>query len=242
MSVSEKSFRDRQGKAQLLQDTVEGFTPAFAPADSSLSAANFQITIDGVDAANSNVETLAGNYTTAATQRVALVKTVRTAVTQSLGYIKSNSAWAADYKRAKMAADKLRNMSTPSQTAPPPDDGGGTTPPAEEKKRNKGQQAYVELVAHYQAFVNAATACAGYAPPAAEISLMKLNEHLSVFKGLNNFLSTLDGQLTSARSLRSRLYFSQAGLQVKFQSIKDAVKGQYGLASAEFGAVKAIKW
>jgi hypothetical protein len=57
MPISETSFRDRQGRAQLLKDSIEDFTPTFAPADASLNATNFQLTVNGVDAANSNVET-----------------------------------------------------------------------------------------------------------------------------------------------------------------------------------------
>jgi hypothetical protein len=242
MANSETSFRDRQGKAQLLKDTIEVFTPVFAPADSSISIANFQLTIDGVDAANSNVETLAGNYTTSATQRVALVKTVGAAITQALSYIKSNPAWKMQFKTVKMAADKFRGVHPPTQTTPLPDPGGGTTPPAEEKKRNQGQRAYTELAAHLQAFVNAVTSCVGYAPPSADITISKFNEHLSAFKGLNAFISTLDGQLTTARELRSRLYFSDVGLHAKFRSVKDAVKGQYGQNSSQYGAVNTIKW
>jgi hypothetical protein len=242
MAISETSFRDRQGKAQLMQDTVEGFAPAYAPTDTSINAANFQIAINGVDAANSNVETLAGNYTTSAMQRVALVKTLGSAITQALSYIKSNKSWVAQFKTAKMAADKFRGVRPPKDTAPVPDPGDGTTPPSAEKKRNLGQRAYTELVAHLQAFVNAATSCGGYAPPSTDISLMKFSEHLSVFKGLNQFITTLDGQLTTARALRFRLYFAEAGLQEKFQSVKDAVKGQYGQNSAQFASVKSIKW
>lgn len=241
MANSEKSFRDRQAKAQLLQDTVENFTPVFAPADTSLNATNFQLTINGVDAGNSNVETLASNYTTAATQRLVLVKTVKERVTQALSYIKSNKAWDAQCKTAKMAADKLRNISPPKETAPPPGD-GGATPPAEENKRSTGQQAYAELAAHFESFINAAMSCAGYAPPSVAITASELGGLLSQFKGLNSFTSGLSGQIKTARELRYRLYFSSEALADKFQSAKDAVKGQYGQSSAQFAAVKSLKW
>lgn len=241
MPISEKSFRDRQAKAQLLQDTVEVLLPVFVPADLSLTPANFQILIGGIDAANGNVETLAVNYTNAATQRVAMVKQIRAAVTQALGYIKSNTAWITSYKAAKMTGDKFRNMDVPARVTLPPGD-GGEVPPAEAKKRNRGQQAYSELASHLQGFINAISTCAGYAPPSPTITINKFNEHLSAFNALNTFISSLDGQLTTARALRFRLYFSQAGLQEKFHAVKDAVKGQYGQNSAQYAAVRSIKW
>ena len=242
MANSETSFRDRQAKSTLLKDTVQIFTPAFAPADSSISIVNFNLTIAGVDAANSNVELLASNYTTAATQRIALTKTVGAAITQALSYVKSNKAWDAQCKTAKMAADKFRGVRPPSQTAPAPDPGGNPPPPAEEKKRNQGQRAYAELAAHLESFLNAIMSCGGYTAPSTDITISAFSGHLSAFKGLNQFISALDGQLTTARALRYQLYFSEAGLQSKFQSIKDAVKGQYGQKSAQCEAVKTIKW
>ena len=56
---------------------------------------------------------------------------------------------------------------------------------------------------------------------------------------VNFWFENLDGP---ARELRSRLYFSVAGLQTKFQSVKEAVKGQYGVASANYGVVQGMKW
>ena len=241
MANSEASFRDRQGKSQTLQDFIEGFTPVFTPADASLNQANYQLSVNGADAANTSVETLASNYTTSSTQRVALVKTIRDRTTQALAYIKSNKAWATNYKAVKAAADKFRNMKPPTETAPPTGD-GGTPPPAEEKKRNQGQQAFVELEAHFRTFVTAVLSCGGYAPPSTEISAGTLSGFLSQFRGLNDFICTLATQLKTARELRFRLYFAPSGLAEKFQSVKAAVKGQYGQSSTQFDSVKGLKW
>jgi len=242
MAISEQSFRDRQGKSQLLRDTTAGFTPAFAPADSTLSATNFNTFLGGIGSANTNVETLVINYTNNATTRVALVKSIREATTQAVGYVKSNKAWANQFKAVKSAADKLRGVRPPTNTEPPPPVEPGTPPGAADKGRNKGQQAYVELAAHLEALVTALTACAGYSPTSATISASSFNALLSQFRGLNSFISTLDSQLTTARENRRRLYFEPGGLEEKFQAVKNAVKGQYGQSSAEYGAVKSIKW
>ena len=99
MALSETSFRDREAKSQSLRDATAGFTPTFAPADTSLSATNFQTFIGGVSAANSTVETLVINYTNNSTARIALVKSVRAAVTQAVGFVKSNKAWANSSRR-----------------------------------------------------------------------------------------------------------------------------------------------
>jgi hypothetical protein len=242
MAESEASFRDRQGKAQSLRDATAGFTPAFAPADTSLTATNFNTFIGTVGTANTSVETLAVNYTTSATTRVALVKAIRSAVTQALGFVKSNKAWINQFKAAKMAADKLRGVRPSSNTEPPPTPQPGAPAPEPEKSRNKGEQAYVELTAHLGAFITAITACAGYAPTSADISISTFNGLLSQFNGLNGFISQLSSQLTTARENRRRLYFEGDCLQTKFQAVKDAVKGQYGQNGSQYGTVKGIKW
>ena len=236
MALSETSFRDREGKSQSLRDTTAGFTPTFAPVDTSLSATNFQTFIGGVSGANSNVETLVINYTNNSTARIALVKSVRAAVTQAVGFVKSNKAWATQFKAVKMAADKMRGMSPP---APAP--GQPPTPP--NKPRSKGEQAYVELAAHLEGFITAISACTPYAPPSAAITINTFSGALSQFRGLNSFICTLDTQLTSAREARLALYYEgDSCLERKFQSVKAAVKGQYGQASTQFGAVKSMKW
>ncbi len=242
MPESEESYRDRQGKAQSLRDSTAGFTPVFAPPDTTLNATNFNTFISTVGAANTLVETLVINYTNNATARVALVKSIRSAVTQALGYVKSNKAWATNLKAVKVAADKLRGVRPPSNTEVPPPVPEGTPPPEAEKSRNKGEQAYVELAAHLGGFVTAITACPGYAPTAAEISIGTFSSLQSQFGGLNLFISDLASQLTTAREKRRRLYFVGDCLQTKFQAVKEAVKGQYGQGGSEYGAVKGITW
>ena len=243
MANAETSHRDRQGKSLLLIDTSAGFSPTYTPGDSSLSVMNFNVFLGGVDAANTTVENLEVNYTNNATARVAMVKSIREATTQAVGYVKSNKAWATQFKAVKMAADKLRNIRPPTKTAPPPPPPPGGDPPAEAAKRNKGEQAYVELQAHLSSLITALTACSGYNPPCAAIALNAFHGMLSSFRGLNMFISQLTGQLTTAREGRRKLYYvGDSCLECKFQAVKNAVKGQYGQNSTEYGSVKGIKW
>ena len=243
MAISEKSYRDREGKSQSLREAIAGFTPVFAPADISLNATSFQTFIGGAAAANTNVETLEINYTNNATARVALVKTIRAAVTQAVGFIKSNKAWATQFKAVKMAADKIRGVSPPTKIVLPPPPAPGEPPTPPNKPRSKGEQAYVELAAHLEGFITAISACTPYAPPSAAITIPTFSASLSQFKGLNSFICTLDTQLTSAREARLALYYNgDSCLERKFQAVKEAVKGQYGQTSTQYGAVKSMKW
>ncbi len=241
MATSERSFRDREGKALTLKNAIANFAPPFAPADPDLSVVNFTALVAQATTINDSVEGFSGTYTEDADTRVSLIKTMKTAVTQGLAYLQSNKAWKASFKAAKMAADKFRGISPPQPKAPPPPPPGGPTP-AEEKKRNKGDQAFVELAAHFGKFIAACTGAAGYAPPAAEISLGTLNGLLSSLKGFNGSLSTLAVQLSKAQQQRQLLYYKEDGLADRFQAVKAAVKGQYGVAGANYGVVKGLKW
>jgi hypothetical protein len=60
---------------------------------------------------------------------------------------------------------------------------------------------------------------------------------------LNGTLSTAEQQLSVAQKSRYDLYFEGDDcLQQKFQGIKKPMKSQYGLKSAEYATVQAIKW
>jgi hypothetical protein len=243
MANAEKSYRDRQGRSMVLRDLCAGFTPSYAPEDTSLTLVNFGLFMGGVETANVAVENLEVNYTNNATARIALVKSIRDATTQAVGYVKSNKAWATHFKAVKMAADKLRGVRPPSKPAPPLPVSPGGEPPAVVEKRNKGEQAYVELEAHLRTLITALTECQGYNPPSATIALNNFHAMLSQFRGLNAFICTLSAQLTTAREVRRVLYFSgDECLEVKFQAIKNAVKGQYGQNSAQYGSVKGLGW
>lgn len=240
MANSEQSFRDRQGRATSLKDACAAFAVAFAPVDTSLTVANFTTFVGVVTAKNDAVDGLVASYTTNANTRVALVLTVRDVLTQALGYLESNKVWKAQAATARKIVEKFRGTKPPKPKAPP------TVPgetPAEEKKRSAGNQAYVELAAHLEKFYGVCVGTPGFAPTAAEITASALSGHLSAFKNLNGGLSALEQQITVAQKTRFDLYFTgEDCLQEKFQAIKKAVKGQFGLGSEEYQTVKVIKW
>ena len=242
MSVSEKSFRDRQGKAQLLKDAVASFTPAYAPADTALTVSSFQTFITSVGTANTLVENLTVGYTNAATARVNLVKTIRATVTQAVGYVKSNKAWVSQFKAVKAAADKMRGVRPPTGTKAPVEvPPGGPVPPAE-VARSKGEQGYVELAAHLGTFITALNACSPYTPTATGISLATFGSLVTQFNSANTSISNLTPPLTTAREARRRLYYVGDCLEKKFQAVKEAVKGQYNQSSPEYLTVRGIRW
>ena len=240
MAISEQSFRDRQGRATSLKDACAAFSVALAPADTSLTIANFTTFIGTVDAKNTLVEGLVASYTTNAGIRVALVLTVRDILTQALGYLESNKLWKAQAATARGIVEKFRGTKPPKPKAPPTAPG---ETPAEEKKRNQGNQAYVELAAHLEKFVGVCMGTPGFSPAAAEITASALSGQVSAFKNLNGGLSSLEQQISVEQKKRFDLYYTgEDCLQEKFQLVKKAVKGQFGLASQEYQGANAVKW
>ena len=51
MPNAETSYRDREAKSQLLLNAVDGFSPDYAPGDSSQTTVNFTTFLNGVNAA-----------------------------------------------------------------------------------------------------------------------------------------------------------------------------------------------
>ncbi len=240
MAISETSFRDRQGKAISLKNACSLFTVAFAPVDTSLSVVNFSLFITTVTAKNDAVETLVTSYTTNAANRVALVGTIRTTLTQALGYLESNKAWKSSAATARGIVEKFRGTKPPAPKSPPPAPG---ETPAAAKKRNQGNQAYVELASHFEQFIGVCSGAGGYLPPGTTITIAAMTTALNNLKALNASLNTSEQQISVAQKSRYDLYFTGDDcLQKKFQAIKKAVKGQYGLASQEYQTVKVIKW
>ena len=88
-----------------------------------------------------------------------------------------------------------------------------------------------------------ATAAAGYSTGVpAEISAGTLNGLLSALKGSNSFLCNLGAQISTKQKKRQKLYFEKGGFAEKFQTIKEAVKSQYGTKSEQYVAARAVKW
>ena len=217
---------------------VSGFTPTFSPADTTLGVGAFTTFLVSINTSNNLIDTQEGSYKTSATQREDLVTLIKKRATQIVGRLKSNSAWAGEYASAKQAADHLRGFQ-PAKPKPPTD----ANTPTQVQTRNRGEQAYAEVASLFERLTTTATGAASWSTGApVEVTLATLTGLLTQIKALNTSLSTLAATLTTNREKRKILYYAPKGLQEKFQAIKESVKGQYGLASAEYQAVKGVKW
>lgn len=234
MPNTEKTFADRLGRAQLLQSTIAGFTPAFAPADTSLNAANFEDFVTVLEAANVEVNDQRDTYATKAALRTDIVREAKTRAMQAINYVKSNSAWGRHFDTLKPTYDKLRGYRPAREVVP-------VEPPAtaaEKKAIKSGQQSYADIEGLFGKFLKALGKVPGYAPPAPTITLAELNTFAASFSELNDQLAGLAAALSIAIKER---YDAFDLLNDKNQDIKAAVLAQYGIKSAEYKSIKGIK-
>jgi hypothetical protein len=232
--ASEQSFTDRVQRADELGDSVAGMTPPYAPADPRFSVAALAAAVAAAKAANTAVDEARPPYQDAASDRAALVKLIGPLVTQSLAYVKSNTAWAKRYDAVKNLADKVRGISPP-KTKP-------VDPAPDKKERSRGEQSYVEIATHLKRYIARLEGLPGFAPQDEKISIASFTEHWTTLDGFNQSLPTLAQTLADAISDRQEAYTGPAGLKFVFDGVKTSVKGQYGQASATYKSISGKKW
>lgn len=235
---TESSFADRLARGQLMQGKIALFTPAFAPADGTLTAASFLTFCGTVEAANDETAVALDAWRTVVKERQDLVKEMKATATRVIAYLKSSPTFAGRLKNAKAAADKLRGVRPRAPKNPPPAPG---TPAA--KKRNTGDQSYADLEKHFKVLINAVTGLAAYAPAPLTnpITLANLNGTLSTYKSKNAALIPLESTWRDKVDARSKKFDGPGGLRAKMKAIKNATKAQYGQNSSQYEQVKNIK-
>lgn len=232
--ASEQSFTDRAQRADELSAAVAAMTPPYAPADARFSLAALDAAVAAAEAANTAVDDARPPYQDDASDRAALVKLIGPLVTQSLAYVKSNTAWAKRYDAVKDLADKVRGISPAKAKVADPE--------PDKKERHRGEQSYVEIAAHLKRYIARLDGLAGFAPQDDKISIASLTGHWTTLDGFNQSLPTLAQTLADAISDRQEAYIGPAGLKFVFDGVKTSVKGQYGQASVPYKSISGKKW
>jgi hypothetical protein len=236
--ASEQSFTDRVQGTDELGTSVAGMTPPYAPADAAFSLTALNAAVAAAKAANTAVDDARPPYQDAATDRAALVKLIGPLVTQSLAYVKSNTAWAKRYDAVKNLADKVRGISPPKAKTK----AKVADPAPDKKERSRGEQSYVEIAAHLKRYIARLEGLGGFAPQDEKISIASFTEHWTTLDGFNQSLPTLAQTLADAISDRQEAYTGPTGLKFVFDGVKTSVKGQYGQASVAYKSISGKKW
>jgi len=238
MPNEEKTFSDRRQRGVNLQTAVAGFSPAFAPADSSLTAANFLAFLNLLDTMNIDIGSLLGQYTTGVQQRMLMMADIQDRALRVLSFVRSNSAWAAFLPTVRTFVNKIRGYKPKRPAAPAPGETPGSTP---EKKRNQGEQSFADIEDNFEKLIAALGSIPGYAPAAADLTIANLTTLATDFATKNLTMSTLGNAIGMKQRARLAAYDGPGGLKEKMKAIKEAIRSQYGSSAAEFEQVKGIK-
>ena len=243
MPDSNRSYAERQQRADVLVTNITAMTPAFSPMDASLSIANFGAFVDSVGQANDDVDSALTDFDTTVNSRMMQAKAAQKLTTQIVASVKSNSAWKANFPRIKELADKVRGIKPQTKTPPPPAPEPGQPAPPVLKKRDRGDGSYAEIAANFKALAGAVGKLNGYSPQDQALSVDALNTLGGQLVTNNEAVATADSTLDTAQRKRFALFTDEdTGLADKFQAVKNAVKGQYGQSSEQYAAVKGLRW
>lgn len=242
MPISETTFVDRHGRAELLLSAVSSFNPAFAPVAEDIQIPFFTAFLAEVDGANAAVAEAEGDYTAKVEERNELLKNAKDRCSRVISQLQTNPAWSQHLTAIKRHYDKLRGY-RPAQAKPPAGDGVETGEPA--KKRNQGEQGHAEAARHIDNIATGLGKIADYASPVADITAAAITQLGADYAALNKEMGGLEHEVTVARKVRYKLYEEESGektgLRERMKAIKKAVRAQYGTRSSEYMAVKGIR-
>jgi hypothetical protein len=221
-------------KGRDLSAAITVLSPAYAPVDTKFTIANLNTAITTSETANADVAEKEIPYTDAVSDRYTLAKSIGPLVTQSLAYVKSNTAWANRYDAVKDAADKVRGIRPPKAKSEQPD--------PEAKKRESGEQSYDEIAGFLKTYIGRLEALVGYAPQDAKIGIAALSTAQGDLNDYNRSIPSDERILTDSISDRLLTFTGPAGLKFVFDGVKASVKGQYGQSSPEYKSVSGIGW
>ena len=234
MAISEKTFADRVGRAETMNQTTKGFSPPFTPGDVNLGPVPFQAFIDSIKAKNNTVAAKYAAYVTATGERVVITDDSKDRSVRSRDYVLSVIAFKPYFAEVKRQVKKIKGYRTPKKPVP-----AGEPEP---KKRNQGEQSFADILNNFKTLIQNLTAIAGYAPTSPDLSLGNLTILATMYDAKSGEVGTKWGDFSVEAGQRLALYDDKdTGLSAKMIAIKNAVKSQYGVNSPEYLSIKGIK-
>jgi hypothetical protein len=148
-----------------------------------------------------------------------------------MNYVLSVKALQSYWLTVKRASQRVTTI---KPTKPKP----GET----EKKRNKGEQSFADISNNFQAFTGLIVTIGGsYLPSSPDLTVASMTPLKTSLDGQSKTLGEKAGELSVQRVVRINLFNKEDSLRARMNSIKNAVKSQYGSSSPEYITIKGIK-
>lgn len=236
MANAETTFADREGRGQLLSETVKAFSVPFTPTDVLIQPVNYDTFLGEVHTLNSDTNEKKSLYTTDSKARLVIVKDVKNRCSLTMNYILSVSDYKPYNSTIRNIVKKILHYKPPKSKLPNPEE-----PPAEEKKRNRGELSFADVANRYDELNKVLGGIAGYDPTNADLKLLAMTALQTSFETKNKDMNELHGELSLLIRERKNIYDGENGLRERMKAIKAAVRAQYGSKSEEYDAVKGIR-
>ncbi|MDP2207691.1 MAG: hypothetical protein Q8K98_02810 [Bacteroidota bacterium] len=196
--------------------SISGFSPTYTATDPNIQIPNYTTYLTDVAQQNLDVNKERSAYTTGATERMAIVKDVKTRSGMTRSYVDSVGAYSSSRTTVRNIVKKILNY----QTVKPKFPADSPTPP----KRNKGEQSFAD-----------------YKPTNPELQIGEMTALFTSFDNMNQEMNTLASNISVLVNTRVNLYDGAGGLKERMLAVKSAVRAQYGTSSPEYLSVKGIK-
>ena len=232
---NERTFGDRLARGRTMQGKIAGFTPAFAPDDTSLTATNFDLFLGTVETKNTLVAAAEAAESSAITLHKTLYDLIKSRTLRVVDTIEGNEAWQQYLPKIKENAAMVRNSRPPKREPIAP---GAPVKP----KRKTGQQSYGDIDRWFEKLIEAVKLVPGYMPnPSSNIQITQLESLLGNYRTANKTEAENSAAASKQRDERLVLYNGKTGsLRSKMKAIKKATGGQYTRKSTQYEGVKSI--
>jgi len=230
-SNAQTSFSSRLTNAETLVENLETFTD-FNPQDDTLLAASVKEDTINLHAIQKDYAKKQFEYTQATIERKKFFESEPNSITKVLSPISSYIAGkfgkeSAEFKRVKAEIDKIRGVKKVK-----------ITENSNEKTISRSERSFGNRLVYFGDIITVLeTNIPSYAPPREAIKIDNLKIILDKATGYTNVVSNKLALFKPVIQSRTENYKK---LNKKAQRIKNLVKSQYGIESAEYKLIKGL--
>jgi hypothetical protein len=235
--ASERSFHDRYGRAQRLNEAIVQM-PGYEPSESTISLTAYDLFLQDIEQINTDVGSLQEEYKSATTERRELFLSeegIRRRASAINSYCKSLTGISSTLPTIQRLISKINNTRRPPSNKAP--EGG------EGKRRNSGEQSYAELTQYMGELIAVLNKIADkYKPNNPLLTLGNLAMFLVLIKEKNKLVAEKEYALSKKSKDRNEMYEGKEGLKKRMSAIRAYIRADFGRTSPEYLAISELKY
>ncbi len=216
---------------------VQGYGTNYNPTKANLKIAALQDLHAQAETSISAVQDQKTLYDNSINNRVQNFEDLKTLSTRLMNALGSTDASEQTIDDAKSYNRKIQGKRTSKVEEP-------TNPNQEAPKTNStSQQSYDQLTQHFAGLVSVLENEPSYSPNEPELQIATLKTKIAELKSSNNTIAQSSVEISNARIARDKmLYNPENGLVETASDVKNYVKSLYGVSSAEYQQISALRF